>query len=358
MTKKFLPKGGATRLETGQNMEEALRESEARFSLFMHHLPGIAFLKDLHGVYVYVSPGFVKLTGRAPGLCVGSSDDEYWPESADRLRAEDQYVIHTGRSLTVADSRTGGGEIRHFETVKFPIPDKDGATILVGGMSVDISHRKLDEEMRKALLAELANAREEERRRISRELHDDLIQRLAAMVLDLDQIAAEDSSRIKEGLRLLEQRIVQTAEVARHLAHALHPSELDDLSLVAVLRSYCEDFARREGIAVEVRSRKVPRELRREIGACVYRLAQESLSNVAKHAAAKRVSVMLEGTGNSIRLRVKDSGVGFGAAPAEKHVGLGLRSMEERVGILRGNLRVRSQPGKGTEITAEIPLEA
>jgi len=339
-------------------MEDALRESEARFALFMHHLPGIAFLKDLHGRYVYVSPGFVKLTGRAPGLCVGSSDEEYWPESAERLRAEDQYVIETGRALTVEDSRTRGGETRQYETVKFAIPDKDGATIRVGGMSVDISHRRVAEETRKALLFRLANAREEEQRRISRELHDDLIQRLAAMVLDLDQIETEGSARVKAGLRALEHQIVQTVEVARHLAHALHPSELEDLSLVAVLRSYCEDFARREGIAVEVRSRKVPRELPREIGGCVYRVAQESLSNVAKHSAAKRVSVMLEGTGNSIRLRVKDSGVGFGAGPPEQHVGLGLRGMEERVRILRGNFHVRSQSGKGTQITAEIPLEA
>jgi PAS domain S-box-containing protein len=339
-------------------MKDALRASEARFFLFMDHLPGIAFLKDLTGRYVYVSPGFVKLTGRAPGLCVGSSDEEYWPDSAERLRAEDQYVIESGRALTAEESRLTGGEIRHYETVKFPIPDKDGATILVGGISVEITHKKAEAETRKVLMARLANAQEEERRRISRELHDDLIQRLAAMVLDLDQIAAEGSSRVKQGLRMLEQRIVQTAEAARHLAHTLHPSELDDLSLIAVLRSYCQDFARREGIAVAVRSRKVPRELRREIAACLYRLVQESLGNAAKHAAAKRVSVMLEGTGNSIRLRVKDSGVGFGAARAEDHVGLGLRSMEERVRMLRGNFRVRSQAGKGTEITAEIPLEA
>ena len=339
-------------------MEDALRESEARFSLFMDHLPGIAFLKDLHGRYVYVSPGFVKLTGRAPGLCVGSSDDEYWPESAERLRAEDQYVIQTGRALTAEDSRTAGGETRHYETVKFPIPDKDGTTILMGGISVDITHRKAEEETRKALLARLANAQEEERRRISRELHDDLIQRLAAMVLDLDQIASRVPPRTKEGLRSLEQRIVQTAEVARHLAHALHPSELDDLSLVSVLRSYCEDFARREGIAV-----RCPEPESTEGTTARNRCLRISgdtgkPEQYRETCGGKRVSVILEGTGNAIRLRVKDSGVGFGAAPQESTPASVCEVWKSEWGYFAGTSGSGHEPGKGTEITAEIPLEA
>jgi PAS domain S-box-containing protein len=342
----------------GQNVEGALAPSEACFALFMDHLQGIAFLKDLHGHYVYVSSGFVKLTGRAPGLCVGSSDEEYWPESAERLRAEDQYVIETGYPLTAEEFRTIGGETRHYETVKFPIPDKHGTTVLVGGISIDITHRKVQEEIRKVLLARLANAQEEERRRISRELHDDLTQRLAAMAMDLDRILVQGPSHLRDSLRSLEHRMVQAAEAARHIAHELHPSELDDLTLVAVLRSYCQEFARREGVAVEFKSRKVPLELRREIGSCLFRVAQESLSNIAKHAGANRVLVILEGTGKLIRLRVKDWGIGFTVACQKNKVGLGLLGMEERIGLLNGNFTVCSMPGKGTRVTAEIPLEA
>ena len=91
------------------------------------------------------------------------------------------------------------------------------------------------------------------------------------------------------------------------MAHELHPLELDDLGLVAALRSYCEDFSKREGIAVKLESRDMPRGLKREIGSCVYKVAKESLSNVAKHAEAERVSVVLEGAADVIRLRVKDS---------------------------------------------------
>ena len=102
----------------------------------------------------------------------------------------------------------------------------------------------------------------------------------------------------------------------------------------------------------------MPTQLRREIGSCVYRVAQESLSNIAKHAGATRVSVILEGNGRFLRLRVKDSGIGFTVACQENKVGLGLLGMEERIGLLNGNFTVCSMPGKGTRVTAEIPLEA
>jgi PAS domain-containing protein len=86
---RWKPCAFVTNLSDGRSAEDALRESEARFSLFMDHLPGVSFLKDPQGRYVYVSPGFVNLSGRAPGLCLGSSDEEFWPESAERLRTED-----------------------------------------------------------------------------------------------------------------------------------------------------------------------------------------------------------------------------------------------------------------------------
>lgn len=344
-----------------QKSDDALRECEECFSVFMEHMPAAAFLKDLEGHYVYVNPNFVGLTGHAPGLCPGSSDEEYWPDCAGRLRAEDQRVIQTGQTLTSEDARTAGGETCHYQTVKFPIPDKNGVPTLIGGISVDITARKAAEQERQNLLARLANAHQEERWRISRELHDDLTQRLAALAMDLGGLAARSlapAAGLKKELRALQRRAVQAAEAARHIAHQLHPLEVDDLGLVAALRSYCEDFSKREGIAVKLTSRDIPKELKREIGSCVYKVAKESLSNVARHAAAERVSVILDGTANIIRLRVKDSGIGFRAGSPGLDGGLGLLSMQERVTLLGGNLSIRSQPGQGTEVTVAVPLVA
>jgi two-component system CheB/CheR fusion protein len=352
--------GFITDLTERQRAEEALRESEERFARFMRHLPAAAFMKDLEGRYVYVSPGFSKLTGRAPGLCLGASDEEYWPASAHRLREQDQYVMETGRVLISEDARSGADGIRHYQTVKFPIPGKDGATAMVAGISVDITERKLAEQERQTLLAKLATAQEEERWRISRELHDDLTQRLAGLAMELGRLVADrpaSAALLKKGLKALQRRVVRAAETARHVAHQLHPSELDDLGLVAALRSYCEDFARREGIALKFASRKVPKELQREIASCLYKVTQESLSNIARHAGAKAAFVTLAGTAERIRLTVKDTGIGFRPQPGAT-VGLGILSMKERVSLLHGSFSISSHPGQGTEVAAEIPLEA
>ena len=353
--------GFITDLTERQRAEDALRESEERFTRFMMHLPAAAFMKDLEGRYVYVSPGFVNLTSRAPGLCLGTSDEEYWPASASRLGEQDRYVIASGRAAVFEDARGGPNEVRHYQTVKFPILGKDGAIALVGGVSVDITQRKLAEQQSQVLSARLATAQEEERRRIARELHDDLTQRLAGLAMELGSFAGRrtvSAARLKKGLRALQKRVVQTAEIGRHIAHQLHPSELDDLGLVVALRSYCEDFAQRENIAVELAIRDVPKELKREIAACLYKVTQESLHNVSKHAGAKSVFVTVAGAAGRIVLSVRDTGVGFRAPSSGTNVGLGLLSMQERVGLLHGTFGIASQPGQGTEVTAEIPLEA
>ena len=353
--------GLITDLTESQRAAEALRDSEERFARFMRHLPAAAFMKDLEGRYVYVSPGFSKLAGRAPGLCLGASDEEYWPASAHQLREQDRYVTETGHVLIAEDARSVADGVRHYQTVKFPIPGKDGATAMVAGFSVDITERKLAEQERRTLQERLATAQEVERWRISRELHDDLTQRLAGLAMELGRLVADrpaSAALLKKGLTTLQRKVVRAAETARHVAHQLHPSELDDLGLVAALRSYCEDFARREGIAVKFASRKVPKELKREIASCLYKVTQESLSNIAKHAGAKAAFVTLAGSVQRIRLTVKDTGVGFRTQAPGVDVGLGILSMKERVSLLHGSFAISSHPGQGTEVTAEIPLEA
>jgi signal transduction histidine kinase len=227
----------------------------------------------------------------------------------------------------------------------------------VGGVALDITARKRAEQERRILLAKLASAQEDERRRISRELHDDLTQRLAALGMEMGGLLANRqrlSPAIRRQLRLVQRAVIQAAEISRDVAHELHPSELDELGLVATLRSHCRDFARRAGVAVQFVSRTEPSALHRAAASCLYKVAQESLHNVAKHARATRVRVSLEENEDSIRLRVEDNGAGFAPSGPRARAGLGLGNMRDRMELVGGQITVQSRPGHGTRIMAGI----
>jgi DNA-binding NarL/FixJ family response regulator len=140
-----------------------------------------------------------------------------------------------------------------------------------------------------------------------------------------------------------------------HIAHKLHPSELEDLGLAAALRAYCEHF-RREGINVEFTERGVHQTVSREIASCLYKVAQEGLRNVAKHAKTKQASVTLEGAGDRIRLRIEDRGSGFQVDSLAGTAGLGIPIMKKRVRLMNGNFEIHSKPGQGTEISVDLPV--
>src|SRR6185295_11150557 len=163
-----------------------------------------------------------------------------------------------------------------------------------------------------ALAAQLITAQEEERRRVSRELHDGLCQRLASLALDVDGLAGEITPvSARTRLRTLQTRVIKASEEARHIAYELHPSVLDDLGLVISLKALCDEFSKTQSIGVRFKANKVPDSVPQEIASGLYRIAQESLQNVAKHSKANHVSVEVAVPDHSIRLSIKDDGVGL-----------------------------------------------
>ena len=145
--------------------------------------------------------------------------------------------------------------------------------------------------------------------------------------------------------------------MARHIAYELHPSILDDLGLVASLRSLCKEFsARSKDTKLEFSGATLPASLPREVASCLYRIAQESLHNITKHANAKRVSVALGFRKGTVKLTIADDGAGFDPAAVKGRGGLGLIGMEERARLVKGKLSIAAQPGHGTRITIEVPL--
>jgi signal transduction histidine kinase len=207
--------------------------------------------------------------------------------------------------------------------------------------------------------AKLIHAQEEERRRIAREMHDDWTQRLALLGISIAKMVTNIGAPeiVLPLLHTLQEELVKLSEDVHDLSRQLHPSILDDLGLVEAVRSECACFSRREGIAVNYCLREVPTTLAKDITLCVYRIAQEALRNVARHAAVDEAWVTLITTGQELILRVLDKGVGFDLAGIRFEPGLGLSSMEERAHLIQARLTITSASGHGTTVEVRVPLQ-
>jgi signal transduction histidine kinase len=230
---------------------------------------------------------------------------------------------------------------------------------LVGDIFTNALARKQADEALRALASKLLTAQEEERRRVAREMHDDWTQRLAVLGLEAARLekSFSDPAVAAPLLRTIQKQLVGLSEDVHNLSRQLHPAILDDLGLVEALRSECAAFTRRERIAVDYRADAVPQPVAPDVALCVYRVAQEALRNLAKHAAVSECRVNLTAADKSLELTIRDEGVGFDPAELRHEAGIGLASMEERVRLVQAWLIVTSAPGQGTTVTVRAPLE-
>jgi len=212
---------------------------------------------------------------------------------------------------------------------------------------------KLEAEAR-ALSAQLVGAQETERRTIARELHDEVGQGLSALLLDVGAAASSTApGPLHSRLDAIATSGEHIVEEVRRIALSLRPSMLDDLGLVSALEWQAREVQRRSGLNVELSAHDGDAQLPESHSTCIYRVAQEALQNCVRHAAASEVRVALSRRNGTILLKVEDNGKGFLTARSR---GLGLIGMEERISQLGGRLRVLSTPGRGTTISAELPL--
>jgi signal transduction histidine kinase len=230
-------------------------------------------------------------------------------------------------------------------------------SVLISGLLIQRRRRRLAEGEAKNLAGRLITAHEDERRRLARDLHDDLTQRLARLAIDAGKIerSAPVSTHDEVG-RSMREDLVRLSEDVHALSYRLHPSLLDDLGLVEALNAECEGFSRRESIPVEFKPRDVPRDIRPDTALCLFRVAQESLRNVARHAGASAVEVSLRKVDEGLEIAVRDNGTGFDPVKDRGRHSLGMASMKERVHLLGGELDIDSVPGSGTTVVAWVRL--
>ena len=212
------------------------------------------------------------------------------------------------------------------------------------------------------LAFQLLRVQEEERRRISCDLHDDINQRLALLAMDIEAVGQKLNSptdHVGRAVRDIQERVVELSDVVRHLAYQLHPSILDDLGLPIALQRLVEDFTARSRIRGSFGHKNIPAAVPQEIATCLYRITQESLNNVVRHAEASQVDVELTGAQSELVVTITDNGVGFDSEQLRNGShGLGLLGMKERVALVHGNLHVVSAVGKGTRVQVVVLVPA
>ncbi len=240
------------------------------------------------------------------------------------------------------------------------VRNSEGQAIKLLGVNVDITDLKRRDIELQQLTGRLIQAQDEERHRISRELHDDIGQQVAVLADDLDSLGREVSATGQTGIgdqvQNLHQRASELATGIHKLSHELHSSRLQHLGLVAALKELCGKFPSQRQLEIELLADGFPENLTQDVALCVFRIAQEALNNVIKHSNAHKVTVELTQINSLVRLRIVDDGIGFDSkAPSS---GIGLTSMRERLRLVGGNLIVKSNPGAGTEVSAEIQLAA
>ena len=203
----------------------------------------------------------------------------------------------------------------------------------------------------------LIEAHEDERTWIGRELHDDIIQRLALLAIELERRTQRLPDSAGQGRDQIYQLVPRLADITRDiqaLSHRLHSSKLEYLGIVAAAESFCKELSEQQKVVIEFSHSGIPRTVPKEISLCLFRVLQEAAQNAIKHSGARQFKVELRGGPEEIQLTVSDWGVGFDEQDTIKHQGIGLVSMTERLQLVNGQLSIISKPGHGTTINARV----
>lgn len=348
-----------------QRAEHVLRRSEEKYRRIVDTAnEGIWIVEDDTKI-VFVNQRMAAMLGYSVDEMLGRSAlDFIGDESRDEAnRRMERRRAGIAEQFDLKFRHKDGSELWGIVSTT-PVPGDDGQFGSALGMVTDITGRKqAEDELRRSseqireMAGKLITAQEEERRRIARELHDDIVQKIAVLAITMSRLKLQVPAGDPLALEIvaLQQRIFGLADDVRQLSHQLHPALLEHAGLKVALASFTDEFKRLEGIEVGLAVPENNDSIPRDIAVCVYRVVQESLRNVAKHSQAKRAEVTLAMEDNALLLTVRDEGRGFETDEARGE-GLGLVNIRERIHLCRGTVEITSQLTRGTTLTARIPL--
>ncbi len=344
----------------------ALREMQARFYAFMNTAPMPAWIKDADLRYLYVNPAQSAFFGMTPSDMIGMSDFDLMSSgAAQNTEANDRMILQTNREMhtqeTVFDANHNP---KIMDMVRFPI-GSDGK-ILAAGLAMDVtehvnSQKELEQSVQrqKILASRVIEVQERERQHLARGLHDDVGQSLTALKINLETIKKTGSLEgpsLQNGIDIVSSVLSQV----RSLSLDLRPPQLDNLGLIATLRSYVENKSQLANVKGWFESSSLTEQLHPDIENTCFRIVQEAVTNILRHAKAGNIWVQVGQRQGQLHVSIRDDGKGFDIEQARSNaisgISFGLLNMEERAVLVGGNMDITSAPDAGVEIVFQLPV--
>ncbi len=336
--------------------EEALVHSEARNSAILRAIPDLMFVLRRDGTYVDYHARDPALLFVAPEQFLGKTVWEIMPPALAATFMDALERACRGEDPVVVEYELAMRERRYYEARMVSTADDRVLSIVR-----DVTEAKRALAANRDLAGRLITSQESERKRIARDLHDDVCQEIAALSVEISHLRQKSgdirSNNVQETLVSLQQRTASVAESLRLLSHGLHPSVLQHIGLVAALQAHCAEVERQHRVQVRFYAIGDVEPASQLVSLSLFRIAQEALRNSAMHGHARHASLSLARSDTDLALVIADDGTGFDLSAARRNGGLGLLSIEERARMVRGQVNIRSHPGDGTTVDIRVPVE-
>jgi PAS domain S-box-containing protein len=333
-----------------------LQSREELLKTFVKNVPTGVAMFDREMRYLQVSDRWCSDYSLDSSQALGRSIYELFPDLPQRWKEMHRRAL-AGETLRADEDRwerEGGTRWVRWELRPWRTSAGSIGGVLI--LAEDITQRKQMEEALASISGKLLEAQGQERRRIGRELHDDIVQRLTLLAIDLEGLQINPSD-VTNRLQELHTYLLKIGNDVRSLSHDLHSSNIEYLGVVAGMKSWCKEFAERHKVEIDFKNHLLSAPPV-ELGLSLLRVLQEALNNAVKYSGVKRIRVQLEEHTGEIHLMVSDSGNGFDFETAKRGNGLGLISMQERVRLVHGSIAIDSKPFGGTTVHVRIPFNS